>query len=272
MLAALRSWNIAVGNFFFRYRNALFPVVFMLTALTLRPKILLGSPPLHRLLITLGLMVAVLGESFRLMTIGWEYIHRGGKDGKVYAGRLVKGGMYGITRNPMYVANALIATGMALATGSPTAYAVIIPFFLFVYQAIVCAEENFLRDKFGSEYEAYCAKVNRFIPSWRLIGESFSGMRYDWRLALRHDLGTITGLTIGFIFLPVWRTYFLEGWAAAQAAAGRALVISSVVGILYALLLFLKKRRRLFFASPERAGTKTNLRSEAEGSTRISSK
>jgi len=64
----------------------------------------------------------------------------------------------------------------------------------------------------------------------------------------------------------------LEGWAAAQAAAGRALVLSSAVGILYALLLFLKKRRRLFFASAERAGTKTNLRSEAEGSTRISSK
>ena len=28
-------------------------------------------------------MAAVLGESLRLMTIGWEYIHRGGKDGKV---------------------------------------------------------------------------------------------------------------------------------------------------------------------------------------------
>ena len=33
-----------------------------------------------------------------------------------------------------------------------------IPFFVFVYAAIIAAEENFLREKFGSEYEAYCKK------------------------------------------------------------------------------------------------------------------
>jgi len=264
ILAAVRSWNIAVGNFFFRYRNALFPVLFLLTALTLRPKVLFASPALQRLIITLGLMAAVLGESLRLMTIGWEYIHRGGKDGKVYAHRLVKGGMYGITRNPMYVANASIAIGMTLATSSPVAYALIIPFFLFIYQAIIAAEENFLRNKFGAEYEAYCAKVNRFIPSLRLINESFSGMRYDWRLALRHDLGTITGLAIGFTVLPLWHTYFLKGPGAARIAAMKALVICSLIGLLYALLLYLKKRRLLFFASVDRPGAKAKLRREPE--------
>jgi protein-S-isoprenylcysteine O-methyltransferase Ste14 len=257
------SWNIAVGNFFFRYRNALFPVLFLLTALMFRPKILLGSPALHRLVIVLGLMTAALGESLRLMTIGWEYIHRGGKDGKVYASRLVKGGMYGTTRNPMYVANALIAIGMTLATSSPKAYAFIIPFFLFVYQAIIAAEENFLRNKFGVEYEAYCAKVNRVIPSLRLVRESFSGMRYDWRLALRHDLGTITGLAIGFTVLPLWHTYFLKGPGAARLAAMETLVICSLIGLLYAALLYLKKRRLLFFAVANQPEAKAKLRAGA---------
>jgi hypothetical protein len=109
------------------------------------------------------------------------------------------------------------------------------------------------------------------MPSLRLIEESFSGMRYDWRWALRHELGTITGLAIGFILIPVWRTYFLKGFAVAQTAAVRALVICSLVGLLYALLLYLKKRRQLFCASAERAGAKANLRSGAEGSSPVSS-
>jgi len=159
--ATIGSWNIAIGNFFFRYRNALFPLVFLLSVIVLRPKFLLGNPTVNRFVIILGVALAVFGQVFRLMTIGWEYIHRGGKDGKVYAQRLVQRGMYGITRNPMYVGNALIAVGMALSTCSPVIYGLIIPFFLFVYQAIVSAEEHYLRNKFGAEYEAYRARVNR---------------------------------------------------------------------------------------------------------------
>jgi protein-S-isoprenylcysteine O-methyltransferase Ste14 len=266
ILAIIRSWNIAIGSFFFRYRNALFPLVFLLSVIVLRPTLLLGSPTVTHFVIILGVGLAVLGQSFRLMTIGWEYIHRGGKDGKVYAQRLVKRGMYGITRNPMYVGNALIAVGMALLTCSPVIYGLIIPFFLFVYQAIVSAEEHYLRNKFGAEYEAYRARVNRFIPSVRLIPEAFSGMRYNGGLALRHDLSTLTGLAIGLIALPVWRTYFLEGLPEAQTAAVRAVVLSSAVGLVYAPLLYLKRHKRLFHEAGDRATTKVNIRLGATGS------
>jgi protein-S-isoprenylcysteine O-methyltransferase Ste14 len=265
IVAIVRSWNIAIGNFFFRYRNALFPLVFLLSVIVLRPQLLLGSPTVNRFVIVLGITLAVFGQSFRLITIGWEYIHRGGKDGKVYAQRLVKRGMYGITRNPMYVGNALIAVGMALSTCSPIVYGLIIPFFLFVYQAIVSAEEHYLRNKFGAEYEAYCARVNRFIPSVHLIPEVFSGMRYNVVLALRHDLSTVVGLAIGLIAVPVWRTYFLEGLPEAQTAAVRAVVISSAVGLVYAPLLYLKKHKRLFHEVGDRPTTKVNIRLGAPG-------
>jgi len=264
--ATIGSWNIAIGNFFFRYRNALFPLVFLLSVIVLRPKFLLGNPTVNRFVIILGVALAVFGQVFRLMTIGWEYIHRGGKDGKVYAQRLVQRGMYGITRNPMYVGNALIAVGMALSTCSPVIYGLIIPFFLFVYQAIVSAEEHFLRNKFGAEYEAYRARVNRFIPSVRLLPEAFSGMRYNGVLALRHDLSTLAGLAIGLIALPVWRTYFLEGLPEAQTAAVRAVVLSSAVGLVYAPLLYLKRHKRLFHEAGDRATTKVNIRLGATGS------
>ena len=48
----------------------------------------------------------------------------------------------------MYVGNGLISIGMTMLLGSPMGYLILIPFFLFVYQAIVAAEEAYLRKKF----------------------------------------------------------------------------------------------------------------------------
>jgi protein-S-isoprenylcysteine O-methyltransferase Ste14 len=254
-------------------RKFLFPLpqraissrLFVERVIVLRPKLLFGSPTMNRFVIIIGIAMAVFGQSFRLMTIGWEYIHRGGKNGKVYAKRVVKRGMYGITRNPMYVGNALIAVGMGLSTCSPVVYGLIIPFFLFVYQAIVSAEEQYLRNKFGAEYEAYCARVNRFIPSLRLIPEAFSGMRYNGTLALRHDLSTIVGFAMGLIALPVWRTYFLEGLPEAHTAAVKAVILSCAVGLVYAPLLYLKRHERLFYEVGHPRTRTVNIRLGATG-------
>ena len=242
----MHSWNIAIGNFFFRYRNALFPLIFAAGALTLRPQIMFDSLVVDRILVATGMVLALLGQAVRLITIGFEYIHRGGKDGQVYAGRLVRGGVYGITRNPMYVGNGLIAIGMTMHFGSPLAYIILIPFFLFVYQAIVAAEENYLRAKFAAGYDDYEKSVNRYMPALSRVRESFAGMRFDWRKSIKKDLGTVVGLTIGLILLPVWRAYFLHGLEATQAAAMRALWLTLGVTALYLFLLKLKKSDRLF--------------------------
>ncbi|MGH7927592.1 MAG: methyltransferase family protein [Candidatus Binatia bacterium] len=244
--ALLHSWNIDIGNFFFRYRNALFPLIFATGALTLHPQIMFDSLVVDRILVVTGIVVAALGQALRLITIGFDYIHRGGKDGQVYAGRLVRGGVYGITRNPMYVGNALISIGMTMHFGSPLAYLIVMPFFLFVYQAIVAAEEHYLRRKFSAEYEDYEKSVNRYVPALSRFREAFAGMRFDWRTSIRKDLGTIVGLIIGLILLPVWRAYFLYGREATHGAAMRALWLSLGIGVIYLFLLKLKKRDRLF--------------------------
>ena len=162
----LRRLNVTAGNLFFRYRNTLFPVIFALTVLLFRPRVIL-NPALSRLLIVCGAVIAVVGEFVRLVTIGYEYIERGGKEGKVYASRLVQGGIYAHTRNPMYLGNLMIAIGMSMFTGAPAAYMLLIPVFLYIYQAITATEEGFLRNRFGQEYEAYCSSVPRFAPSFR---------------------------------------------------------------------------------------------------------
>jgi protein-S-isoprenylcysteine O-methyltransferase Ste14 len=245
----LRALNVAIGNFFFRYRNALFPLIFAIGALLLRPHVMFNSPIVDRVLMAMGMIIALLGQAVRLITIGFEYIHRGGKDGKVYAGHLVQGGVYGLTRNPMYVGNGLISIGMTIYFGSPLGYLILIPLFLFIYQAIVAAEEAYLRNKFGAEYADYETSVYRYIPKLSRVRESFAGMRFDWRKSITRDLGTIVGLTIGLVLLPVWRAYLLHGLAATQAAVFRALWLALAIAALYLFLLRLKKTDRLFKTS-----------------------
>ena len=238
-------WNVAVGNFFFRSRNAIFPTIIALTVLLLRPTIILGDPALDRLLTRAGAVLALAGEAVRLATIGFEYIERGGKQGKVYASKLVQGGVYALTRNPMYVGNGLIAIGVAMVTGTPGAYLVLIPLFLFIYQAIVAAEEAYLRPRFGRDYEEYCARVNRFLPSLGQAPNAFAGMRYNWKRALRQDLSTIIGLSFGLALLPFWRLMFLQGFDAAKQAAPLALLQSAVILAVYGALHRMKKRGQL---------------------------
>jgi protein-S-isoprenylcysteine O-methyltransferase Ste14 len=238
--------NIAIGNFFFRYRNALFPLVLAIGALTLQPTVMFGNFVADRILQVVGAIVALLGEGVRLTTIGFQYIHRGGKDGQVYAGRLVQGGVYGITRNPMYVGNALIAIGTIMLFGSPWGYLILIPFFLSVYQSIVAAEENYLRSKFGDGYRDYERAVNRYLPTLSRVAKSFSGMSFDWRRAIRQEMGTVVGLTIGFILISVWRSYYLHGFEPAKVAAIRAIWLILSITAAYLFLIRLKKSKKLF--------------------------
>ena len=201
----MTGWNIAVGDFFFKYRNALFPVLFALAALIGRPQVILGNPALDRALGVCGVLVALTGQLVRLITIGYEYIERGGKEGKVYASRLVQGGVYALTRNPMYLGNGLIAIGMTMVAGAPLIYLIVLPLFLYIYQAIIAAEETYLRRQFGAEYERYCAAVNRLLPALDKARRVLAPLSYNWRQAVRKDLSTMAGLFLGLILLPVFR-------------------------------------------------------------------
>ena len=243
----MKSWNVAAGRFFFRYRNSLFPIVFLIFLILMRPRVLFGRPIIDHQLALLGTFVAIAGQMVRLLTIGFDYIDRGGKKGRPAASRLVQGGIYAHTRNPMYLGNILIAVGLTMSSGSPVAYVTIIPFFLFVYNAITAAEESFLREEFGAEYKEYCTRVPRFFPSLRGLRQTLSQGQYNWKRAVRQDLSTLTWVSMTLAALPLWRIYFLEGTGALQAAAPRTAVLEAGILAVYLVLIYLKGQRRLFY-------------------------
>ncbi|MGA2270366.1 MAG: isoprenylcysteine carboxylmethyltransferase family protein [Bryobacteraceae bacterium] len=80
-----------------------------------------------------------------------------------YPQRLLTEGIYSRIRHPRYVEVLLVMASLALVANNLAAYVnwiVAIPTVL----VIVRIEERELRDRFGAEYEAYCARVPRFVP------------------------------------------------------------------------------------------------------------
>ena len=130
---------VKIGNFFFRYRNALFPLVFVLLVFE-------GTWPVcdsnlvERCEIVIGTIIALSGQALRALTIGLVYIKRGGKKKKVYAKTLVHEGIFAHCRNPLYVGNLLILIGVGIAGNSLLFVLFGIPFLIFAYLAIIYAE------------------------------------------------------------------------------------------------------------------------------------
>jgi protein-S-isoprenylcysteine O-methyltransferase Ste14 len=79
------------------------------------------------------------------------------------ASRLVTGGIYRLTRNPMYVGlTALLAT-WAVWLASPWTLLGPVLFALFTHHFQILPEERVMRAKFGQEYEDYRKRVRRWF-------------------------------------------------------------------------------------------------------------
>jgi protein-S-isoprenylcysteine O-methyltransferase Ste14 len=200
-----------IGAFLFRYRNALGPVLCLLALFVTHPSYPLGRGSLNLLLDLAGILVALLGEALRIVTIGYEYIERGGRNRQVYASRLVQGGVFAQCRNPLYLGNILLTLGLALIVNAMVFYLVVLPLVIYAYTAIVAAEEQFLRNTFGAEFDQYCRRVNRWIPSLRGWRASIAGMRFNWRRVLVKEYNTIFVVLLALVAVKLWSDYEVRG-------------------------------------------------------------
>lgn len=76
---------------------------------------------------------------------------------------MVTGGVYRITRNPMYVGLVLLLCGWSVYLGSPWAWLGSLVFVAYVTRFQIVPEERVLTGLFGADYVAYRAKVRRWI-------------------------------------------------------------------------------------------------------------
>jgi protein-S-isoprenylcysteine O-methyltransferase Ste14 len=76
---------------------------------------------------------------------------------------LVVGGVYRVTRNPMYLGFAIALLGWAIFLANPLALLVLPVFTVYMTRFQILPEERVLEARFGADFKAYAAKVRRWL-------------------------------------------------------------------------------------------------------------
>jgi protein-S-isoprenylcysteine O-methyltransferase Ste14 len=79
------------------------------------------------------------------------------------ASALVSSGVFGYSRNPMYLGLAVALCGWAVALGSLSPWAALPLFVLVITRLQIEPEEAALTTLFGATYADYCARVGRWF-------------------------------------------------------------------------------------------------------------
>ena len=76
---------------------------------------------------------------------------------------LVVDGIYGQSRNPLYLAMTLAYIGLAVAAGSAWAIALLLPLLVLMHVGVISREEEYLKREFGDMYRQYKSRVRRWL-------------------------------------------------------------------------------------------------------------
>jgi protein-S-isoprenylcysteine O-methyltransferase Ste14 len=221
---------VKIGNWIFKYRNIIFP--FFYAALFIpSPGIL---PEKYALII--GALIIAFGILVRSITIGLEYIIRGGYKGKIHAKKLVTGGIYSVCRNPMYLGNISLILGFGFFANSLLFLLLFFPLFVFIYHCIIKAEEKFLTGKFGDEYVEYKTKVNALLPHPGNIRGAFQGYQFNWKRVMVKEYNSLYTYFIGILLLLLYKETF---------GIYTFLIIGGALTVVYVTIKIIKKVNKL---------------------------
>jgi len=77
--------------------------------------------------------------------------------------RLVTGGVFAWSRNPLYLGGFAALAGLALALGAAWGLIMLLPALAAAHALLIRPEERYLEATFGAEYRAYAARVRRWV-------------------------------------------------------------------------------------------------------------
>lgn len=146
----------------------------------------------------LGFAIALKGEFIRLWGVSWagSETRTTGNVGGTY---LIISGPFAHVRNPLYVGNILIYTGLGIMSLALFPYLQIVAllFFAFQYHYIVKEEEGYLIKTYDEQYEKYTKNVPRFI--WKFFpykDKSITQPPFNLKAGLRSEKRTLQALFI----------------------------------------------------------------------------
>ena len=118
-----------------------------------------------------GVVISFLGLSIRAWASGHLRKEK----------RLTVSGPYRYSRNPLYLGNFFLGTGIVVGSRSWWVFGVFVAYFIFFYPLIIRKERERMRALFPDEYEEFRRRVPPFFPSF-LRRHQPSQDKFSWAL------------------------------------------------------------------------------------------
>jgi protein-S-isoprenylcysteine O-methyltransferase Ste14 len=245
----LHERMLAVGKWLFRWRSYL-PLSFILI---LVPGIMEFSYPegshAHDLVWEMVcLSISFFGLFIRCYTIGYVPKGTSGRNTKrQVAAALNTTGMYSITRNPLYLGNFFMMLGILLVVRLWWVVLIYALSFWIYYERIIYVEEEFLKEKFGDDYEQYEKSTPVFIPNFKLWRPP--NLPFSLKNVLKREYSGFFGVIASFTVLEISCDYAATG----KLILDKVWLFIFLIGLVaYSILRTLKKKTRLLHVAPKK--------------------
>ncbi len=111
----------------------------------------------------LGLLLLLTGVGLIVAALGLFRTSKTRQEPWQPASALVRGGIYRITRNPMYLGMGLAALGVALTFSSLAGSVLTFVAVVVIDRVVIKREEAYLTRRFGRDYTDYTRSVRRWL-------------------------------------------------------------------------------------------------------------
>lgn len=243
---------VRLGGFLFRWRSYL--------PLALLPVFAIGIARAHFMFRShvadlaweVGcVLLAFAGLALRVYTVGVAAPGTSGRNTRQQkAVSLNTTGPYSVVRHPLYVANAIIALGLALFQHSWIAPPVVLVLTVIYYACMVQREEAFLRSRFGAAFETWAARVPAALPAFS--GYVAADRPCSWKVVIRREFYALALILVLPIVLDVAEDLVERGVFDLDPVWAPAAVVGAAI---FVVLRFVKKRTSwLVITPPAEAG------------------
>ena len=227
------------GQFLFRWRSYIPLVMFLPVAFFIRGcRYFCGGYGADTVWKLLCLAVSLAGLAIRILTVGYIYPGTSGRNTKYQeADNLNTSGVYSVVRNPLYLGNIVMYTGVVMLARNFWLSAFSMLFLLLYYERIIYTEECYLSEKYGERYLSWAQKTPLFVPDFRNYRRAETD--FNLKLVLKKEFSGVFAIAAAFTLLDAVMNYTASGRV---FVGGFWLAYFSINFIFYITVLFLKKK------------------------------
>ena len=233
----LLNQYIESGNYLFRKRSFIPLVLYVLATAVLLFDSQEMIYPTDWLWSVVCLFISLLGLAVRIMVVGTVPAGTSGRNTRgQLASTLNTRGIYSIVRHPLYLGNFLMWLGLIVYVGHLWFSLVAMLLYWIYYERIMFAEENFLKQQFGEDFERWASKTPAFIPA--LKKWTSPDLDFSVRKVIRREYRGLVAVIFTFVYLNLLKNFVVFD----QFRLNPHWQVMLVVGITFFLIVRLIKK------------------------------